>query len=120
LFVVGCLWLVVAINHEPFSRRELLMYVSVRAAKVRNLLVSAANGSITLVILLVAPLGLAAVIINTLLVTVATYAVSSVADRAIAWLSSATQVEFLSESNSSSRSLRRQQRDSSFMERRRQ
>jgi hypothetical protein len=81
---------------------------------------SAANGSITLVILLVAPLGLAAVIINTLLVTVATYAVSSVADRAIAWLSSATQVEFLSESNSSSRSLRRQQRDSSFMERRRQ
>jgi Na+/serine symporter len=44
------------------------MYISPRAAKVRNVLVSAANGSITLIILLIAPLGLAAVIINTLLV----------------------------------------------------
>jgi hypothetical protein len=36
--------------------------------------------------LLIAPLGLAAVIINTLLVAVSTYIVASAADRVILWL----------------------------------
>ena len=62
------------------------MYISPRVAQVRNLLVSFFNGSITLVILLIAPLGLAAVIINTLLITVATYVVCNVSDRVIAWM----------------------------------
>ncbi|MFN7525864.1 MAG: CRISPR-associated protein Csx18 [Dolichospermum sp.] len=44
------------------------------------------NGGITLVILLIAPLGLAAVLINTLSVTVATYIVASAAERVILWL----------------------------------
>jgi hypothetical protein len=44
------------------------MYISPRTAFTRNSLVSIGTGSITLVILLIAPLGLAAVIINTLLV----------------------------------------------------
>jgi hypothetical protein len=44
------------------------------------------NGGITLIILLIAPLGLAAVIINTLLVAVSTYIVASAADRVILWL----------------------------------
>jgi hypothetical protein len=96
------------------------MYISPRATRVRNLLVSTINGSITLIILLVAPLGLAAVIINTLLVTVATYAVSSVADRVIAWLLPPTQAELLSQSHPNSTSLRRQQRLESLMEKRRQ
>lgn len=96
------------------------MYISLRATRVRTLLVSTINGGITLIILLIAPLGLAAVIINTLLVTVATYAVSSVADRVIAWLLPPTQAELLSQSNLDSTSLRRQQRFSSLMERRRQ
>jgi hypothetical protein len=35
------------------------MFISPRAAAVRNALVAVANGSITLIILLIAPLGLA-------------------------------------------------------------
>lgn len=62
------------------------MYISHRAAKLRNGLVSLCNGSITLVILLIAPLGLTAVIINTVLVSLATYGISNLADRAIAGL----------------------------------
>lgn len=96
------------------------MYISTRAIRVRNALVAISNGSITLIILLIAPLGLAAVIINTLLVTVATYAVSSVADRVIAWLSPSAQAELLKESNPNSMSLRRLLRHSSLEGRRRQ
>lgn len=83
------------------------MYSSPRAARVRHLLVSTINGSITLIILLIAPLGLAAVIINTLLVTVATYVVSSVADRVMAWLQPSSTAEFLSSVSSQQRNLRR-------------
>ena len=59
------------------------MILTPRTALVRNVLVSGTNGAITLVILLIAPLGLAAVIINTVLVTVATFATSQAADRVI-------------------------------------
>ncbi|MCW6037842.1 hypothetical protein K4A83_16405 [Spirulina subsalsa FACHB-351] len=38
------------------------MYISTRAAFVRSTVVAAANGAITLALLLIAPLGLAAVI----------------------------------------------------------
>lgn len=62
------------------------MYTTPRTAQLRNVLVSIGTGGITLIILLIAPLGLAAVIINTLLVTISTYIVSSVADRVILWL----------------------------------
>jgi hypothetical protein len=62
------------------------MYTSSRAAQVRNTAVAAVNGGITLVILLIAPLGLAAVIINTILVTVATYATATVTDRVVYFL----------------------------------
>ena len=96
------------------------MYISHRARQLRNILVCIASGSITLIILLIAPLGLAAVIINTLLVTVATYAVSSVADWVIAWLLPPTQAELLNESNPNFRSLRRQSRYESRMEKRQQ
>lgn len=62
------------------------MYSSNRVARLRNALVAISSGSITLVILLIAPLGLAAVIVNTLLVTVATYAASSMGDKIAGWL----------------------------------
>lgn len=60
-----------------------MMYISPEAAQLRNRLVAAITGSLTLIILLIAPLGLAAVIVNTLLVTVTTYGVSQTADRMI-------------------------------------
>ena len=62
------------------------MYISRRSATFRNVSISTVNGGITLIILLIAPLGLAAVIINTLLVAVYTYIVASAADRVILWL----------------------------------
>ena len=62
------------------------MYISRRYATFRNVSISTVNGGITLIILLIAPLGLAAVIINTLLVAVSTYIVASAADRVILWL----------------------------------
>jgi len=79
-----------------------------RAAKLRNILVSAVNGGITLIILLIAPLGLAAVIVNTLLVMAATYGVSTVADRVITWLQPSSEAELLSEYNSHRGSISRQ------------
>lgn len=62
------------------------MFLSARSAFIRNLSVSAVNGAITLVILLIAPLGLAAVIINTGLVVVATFATATAADRIVLFL----------------------------------
>jgi hypothetical protein len=76
------------------------MYISPRTAFTRNSLVSIGTGSITLVILLIAPLGLAAVIINTFLVTAATFAVSTFADRVLLWLQPGQKAEILGDSRS--------------------
>ena len=62
------------------------MYITPRAAQVRNLAVASVNGTITLIILLIAPLGLFAVIINTALVTASTYFVLVISDRVIRYL----------------------------------
>lgn len=62
------------------------MYISNRAALMRNLAVAFLNGTITLIILLIAPLGLAAVIINTILVTIATFANATAGDRVVRFL----------------------------------
>jgi hypothetical protein len=62
------------------------MYISQRGLIVRNLALATANGSITLVILLIAPLGLAAVIINTILITISTFATATASDRLIQYL----------------------------------
>lgn len=67
------------------------MYFSSRAIQVRNLSVAVVNGAVTLALMLIAPLGLAAVIINTLLVTLATYATATIADRVVAYLSGSSQ-----------------------------
>jgi hypothetical protein len=71
------------------------MYISPRTALTRNTLLSIGTGTITLVILLIAPLGLAAVIINTLLVTFATFTVSTIADRVLLWLEPGQKAEVL-------------------------
>ncbi|GAB4335137.1 MAG: hypothetical protein OHK0047_24190 [Leptolyngbyaceae cyanobacterium] len=79
------------------------MYLTARSAQVRNLAVAAVNGAITLVILLIAPLGLAAVVINTLLVTVATYATATIADRIVRYLQpDVRQAELIDRSQRSS------------------
>ncbi|WP_353258995.1 CRISPR-associated protein Csx18 [Prochlorothrix hollandica] len=57
-----------------------------RTALIRNILVSGTNGAITLTILLIAPLGLAAVIMNTALVVVATVSTAPLADQVILFL----------------------------------
>ncbi|BAZ87409.1 CRISPR-associated protein Csx18 [Dolichospermum compactum] len=62
------------------------MYISNRAALVRNLAVAFLNGTITLIILLIAPLGLAAVIINTILVTIATFTNATAGDSVVRFL----------------------------------
>lgn len=72
------------------------MYISPRAALVRNISASLVNGGITLIILLIAPLGIVAVIINTLLVTVATYTVTIAADWVMVFLERNQPIELLS------------------------
>lgn len=62
------------------------MYLNRRAALVRNGAVAGINGTVTLIILLIAPLGLAAVIINTILVTIASFVTATAADRVVLFL----------------------------------
>lgn len=62
------------------------MYISHRMTIVRNSAIAMINGSITLIILLIAPLGLAAVIGNTFLVTVASFFTATFADQVIWYL----------------------------------
>jgi hypothetical protein len=62
------------------------MYISKRNAFIRNCAVSGVNGTITLIILLIAPLGLLAVIVNTALITLSTFIVVSLGDRVVIWL----------------------------------
>ncbi|WP_013334536.1 CRISPR-associated protein Csx18 [Gloeothece verrucosa] len=75
------------------------MYLTKRAACVRNIAVSSATGAITLAILLIAPLGLAAVIINTVLVTVSSFAVGLVGDWVVSWLLAPSHHQHLSSGN---------------------
>jgi hypothetical protein len=62
------------------------MYLSRKSAFVRNIGVASVNGTVTLIILLIAPLGLAAVIVNVFLITVSTFFISTAADWVMIWL----------------------------------
>lgn len=88
------------------------MYISSRAACVRNIALSATNGAVTLVILLIAPLGLTAVAINTTLIVVATYITATAADRIVRYLSSSSiqQADLLSRTNTSQLNRRKSDR----------
>jgi hypothetical protein len=91
-----------------------MYYLTPKAAKVRNISVSVANGAISLIILLIAPLGLLAVIVNTLLIIASTYVVTTASDRIIMYLQRDRQVELLPRSKRSEIS---QQRDRSDLDR---
>jgi hypothetical protein len=62
------------------------MYLTYRISLVRNFSIAIVNGIITLIILLIAPIGLAAVITNTFLVTVASFFTATIADSVIRFL----------------------------------
>lgn len=72
------------------------MYLSMKAAFVRNIAIALVNGLITLALLLIAPLGLAGVITNTVCVTVATFLVGTGFDLVIGWLSTGGPPDTLS------------------------
>lgn len=77
------------------------MYLSKRSARARNLFVAVVNGVITWIILIIAPLGLMAVIVNTLLVMVASYVSATLADRVVRYLQPTEQrAELLGRSRS--------------------
>lgn len=62
------------------------MHLNSRATFVKNVSVAVVNGTVTLIILLIAPLGLAAVIVNTLLVALSTFMVGMAGDWIVVWL----------------------------------
>jgi hypothetical protein len=62
------------------------MYLTLRAALIRNLIVAVFNGGLTLAILLIAPLGLAAVIANTFMVTASTLVMTTMGDGVVYFL----------------------------------
>jgi hypothetical protein len=75
---------------------EQAMYLSSRAIFIRNVVVSGVNGFITLVLLLIAPLGLAAVITNTVLIAASTFATCSLGDWVVGWLLRSGSADYLS------------------------
>ncbi|MCS6958627.1 MAG: CRISPR-associated protein Csx18 [Pseudanabaenaceae cyanobacterium SKYGB_i_bin29] len=70
------------------TRSNFLYAVTAKQCLLRNITLAICNGAVSLVILLIAPLGLAAVITNTFLIMVATYGVSVMFDRIFTWLQS--------------------------------
>ncbi|MEO0804257.1 MAG: CRISPR-associated protein Csx18 [Cyanobacteria bacterium J06642_2] len=86
--------------------------ISGRAAFVRNAAVAIGNGSITLILLLIAPMGLAGVISNTLMVTIASFAMGTAADQVVKWLAGGrVRVEILEPGNTPGEKLRSRQND---------
>lgn len=65
------------------------MFLSARIAFVRNIAVAGFNGLIALVILLIAPMGLAGVITNTVMIAVASFLNATACDRVVLFLQSA-------------------------------
>ena len=93
------------------------MYITSRASTIRNFSLAAVNGTITLIILLIAPLGLATVISNTLLVTVATFFASTVADQIVRYLQPSRAQEIPNSLDSTPESSQILPRDSQSLER---
>ncbi|MBP0003130.1 MAG: hypothetical protein J7642_05315 [Cyanobacteria bacterium SBC] len=62
------------------------MYLNARIAFIRNLSVALLNGAVTLVILLIAPMGLAGVITNTILVMLGSFGNATLADTIVRFL----------------------------------
>ena len=86
------------------------MYLTKRSALVRNTGVAIVNASFTLIILLIAPLGIVAVWINTALVAIASFVTATAADRVVVFLNHDPQRVQVMPESPSSRSIRRQDR----------
>lgn len=93
------------------------MYISNRSIFVRDLAAAIANGGITLVILLIAPLGLAAVIMNTLLIMASTFLVCGVMDGIAIWLLKGNQPPIISQPQRQNDLTRWQQTNSELQQR---
>jgi hypothetical protein len=93
------------------------MYITSRASTIRNFSLATINGTITLIILLIAPLGLAAVISNTFLITVATFFASTIADQIVRYLQPSRVQEIPNSLDSSPDSSQISPRDSQSLER---
>lgn len=63
-----------------------MLYLSWRAVLIRSLAAASVNGLVTLWLLLIAPLGLAAVVLNTGAVALSTFAICFGGDWVVAWL----------------------------------
>jgi uncharacterized protein (DUF2384 family) len=92
------------------------MYISSRGILIRNIAAATVNGAITLVILLIAPLGLAAVILNTVLVTISTFLVCTAMDLMVVWLLQPTQKQSFPRSSSRRRDITQRDRLSEIEE----
>lgn len=57
------------------------MKIWIRSTKTRYLFLAGANGGFTLIVLLIAPLGLTTVLVNTLLVSLSSYYLSLLSER---------------------------------------
>jgi hypothetical protein len=62
------------------------MFISHRGAFIKNVSLAIANSLITLTLLLIAPLGLAAVITNTIAVGISTFMIATFFDIVVLWL----------------------------------
>ena len=90
------------------------MILSKRSALVRNVGVSTVNAAVTLVILLIAPLGIVAVWINTGLVAIASLITATVADRVVIYLNHDPQRVQVMSDRPGSGSIRRPEGDSRY------
>lgn len=63
----------------------------------RNVSVSLVNGLLTLIILLIAPLGLVAVITCTAAVTLASFVVGATSDQILRWLTERSPVQIINQ-----------------------
>lgn len=86
------------------------MYISWQGNLVKNIAIAFFNGLITLILLLIAPLGLASVIFNTAAVTVSSFVVATICDGIARWLINSSRLKILDEelSDSQTRNLLRQ------------
>lgn len=57
------------------------MKIWIRSTKTRYLFLAGANGGFTLIVLLIAPLGLTTVLVNTLLVSLSSYYLSLLSEK---------------------------------------
>ena len=75
------------------------MYLSTRSATIRNIAVALLNGLVTLSILLIAPMGLAGVMSNTLLVTLCSLINATLGDSIVRYLQPRRPPHPLTDSN---------------------